>query len=440
MQNVTLEEWGTFGRGWTMEKVSLEMTEPQYMPVIAYPKAWTAGTRGVISGNPILLDVKTDLDLDKYKDSLANRIVMLGKPREYKLRFEDEAERLTDEELADLAKAPEPGARPEWWGERDRWMQFRQLQKKLNEMAQKEGAALLLQGSERQHGTVRLTESGSHDLNGETGPPILVVATEHYGRITRLVEKKIKVNLRAEIQTRFYDQDSLGFNVIAEIPGTDKKLKKEVVMLGAHLDSWHAGTGVADNGGCCAVMMEVMRILKAVNIQPRRTIRMALWSGEEQGYLGSRGYVARHFGDRKTMNLKPEHADLSVYFNLDNGVGKIRGIYLQGNDAARPVFESWFKPFNDMGAVTVTIRNTSGTDHIPFNEIGLPGFQFIQDDLDYMPRAHHTNMDVYERVIPADVMDSAVILASFVYNAAMRDQKIPRKELPKPEADVDKDD
>jgi carboxypeptidase Q len=440
IQDVTLEEWGTFGRGWTMEKVSLEMTEPQYMPVIAYPKAWTASTNGIISGSPLLLDVNTEEDLEKYKDSLSNRIVMLGKPREYKMRFEDEAKRLTGEELADLAKAAEPGEKPEWWAEREKWIQMRRFYKKVNELARQKGAALILQGSERQHGTVRLTDSGSHELNGEAGLPALVVATEHYGRIFRLLEKKIKVNLRAEVKTRFYDQDSVGFNLIAEIPGTDKKLKKEIVMLGAHLDSWHAGTGVADNGGCCAIMMEAVRILQALEVKPKRTIRLALWAGEEQGFLGSRGYVAKHFGDRKTMNLKPEHADFSIYFNLDNGVGKIRGIYLQGNDAARPVFESWFKPFIDMGAGTITIRNTGGTDHISFNEIGLPGFQFVQDDLDYMPRAHHTNMDVYERVIPADVMDSAVIIASFVYNAAMRDEKMPRKELPKPDSNVGNDD
>jgi carboxypeptidase Q len=408
--------------------------------VIAYPKAWTAGTNGVISGQPMLIDVKNEEDLEKYKDSLANRIVMIGKPREFKMKFEAEAERLNEEDLEELARAPEPGAKPEWWGEREKWQQYRRLQKKLREMAQQQGAALLLQLSEREHGTVRLTEGGSHDLNAAIGPPALVVAVEHYGRISRLLERKIPVTLRAEIQTRFYDQDSVGFNVIAEIPGTDKKLKQEVVMLGAHLDCWHAGTGVADNGGCCAIMMEVMRILKTIDARPRRTIRLALWSAEEQGYLGSRGYIAKHFGDRKTMNLKPEHADFSVYFNLDNGVGKIRGIHLQGNDAARPIFESWFMPFNDMGAATVTIRNTGGTDHIPFNEIGLPGFQFVQDDLDYMPRAHHTNMDVYERAIPGDVMQNVAILTSFVYNAAMRDEKIPRKELPKPEGDVGDED
>lgn len=439
MQNVKLENWGTFGRGWTMEKVSLEMTEPQYMPVIAYPKAWTNSTDGIISGTPLLLDVITEDDLTRYQDSLKNRIVLMGKPREYKINFEVEAFRLSEKELIDLAKAPDPGAKPEWWAERDKWMQWRKVQKKMGELARKEGAALILQPSERQHGTVRVTEGGSYEMNGESGLATLVVAIEHYGRISRLVEKNIKVNLRAEIKTRFYDQDTTGFNVMAEIPGTDKKLKKEVVMLGAHLDSWHAGTGVADNAGCCAIIMEAMRILKTIDIKPKRTIRMALWAAEEQGYLGSRGYIARHFGDRKTMTLKPEHADFSVYFNMDNGVGKIRGIHLQDNDAVRPIFESWFKPFNDMGAETITIRNTGGTDHIPFNEIGLPGFQFIQDDLDYMPRAHHTNMDVYERVIPGDVMQSAAILASFVYNAAMREEKIPRKVMPKPDGVEDDD-
>ncbi|TFG98822.1 MAG: M20/M25/M40 family metallo-hydrolase, partial [Calditrichales bacterium] len=295
-----------------------------------------------------------------------------------------------------------------------------------------ENIGVILEASEREHGTARVYRGGSYDLDKEPGLPNLVVSNEQYGRLYRIAKKNIPVNLNINIQNKFYEEDTVAFNVIAEIPGTDKKLKKEVVLLGGHLDSWHTGTGATDNAAASAVMMEALRILKALGIQPKRTIRLGLWSGEEQGYLGSRGYLAKHYGESLTMELKPEHKDFSVYFNLDNGAGKIRGIYLQGNDAARPIFEAWFKPFNDMGAETVTIQNTSGTDHIPFNQLGLPGFQFIQDPIDYMNRTHHTNMDVYEHVIAGDVIQSAIIVATFAYHAAMREGQFPRQPLPEP--------
>jgi carboxypeptidase Q len=290
---------------------------------------------------------------------------------------------------------------------------------------------VILQASERENGTVRVYGGGSRQIGDNKGVANLVVSNEHYGRIYRMIKKNIPVELTISVKNTFFENDSLGFNVIAEIPGTDKK--NEVVMLGGHLDSWHTGTGATDNAASCAVAMEVLRIFKEIGVKPRRTIRLALWSGEEQGYLGSRGYLANHYGDRTTMELKSAHKDFSVYFNMDNGAGKFRGIYLQGNDAARPIFEAWFKPFKDLGAETISIRNTSGTDHIPFNELGLPGFQFIQDPIDYMTRTHHTNMDVYEHVIPGDVMQAAVIMSSFVYHAAMRDGRFPRKPLPEPQ-------
>jgi carboxypeptidase Q len=223
-----------------------------------------------------------------------------------------------------------------------------------------------------------------------------------------------------------------GFNVVAEIPGTDPALKSQVVMLGGHLDSWHTGTGATDNGAGVAVAMEAMRILKAIGVQPRRTIRVALWTGEEQDYFGSLGYVEKHFGNLKTVALKPEHAGLSAYFNLDNGSGRIRGVNLQGNEAVRPIFEAWLRPFNYLGATTLTTLNTGGTDHMPFDALGLPGFQFIQDPLNYETRTHHTNLDVYEEALPDDLKQASVIMASFVYHAAMRAEMLPRKPLPKP--------
>ena len=430
---VKLEDWGTFGRGWSMEHVSAAMISPRYMPLIAYPTAWTRGTDGEITGSPILLEIDTEDQLEAFQDSLSGAIIMLGQPRDWGPKFEADAKRHDDERLAEIAQSPDPAAKSPWAERRKGWMARRALMRKIFDFFKEERVGIVLVPSEREHGSVRVYSRGGYKLSDEPGIPRIVVSNEQYGRIYRIMNKKIPVTLKIDVRSDFFDDDTVGFNVIAEIPGTDGRLEDEVVMLGGHLDSWHAGTGATDNAASCAVAMEVMRILKEIGVKPKRTIRLALWTGEEQGYLGSRGYLAKHYGDRKTMKLKEAHKDFSVYFNLDNGAGKIRGIYLQENDAARPIFEAWLKPFHDMGASTVAIRNTSGTDHIPFNELGLPGFQFIQDPIDYMTRTHHTNMDVYEHVIPGDVMQSSIILATFVYHAAMRDQKIPRKPLPEPQ-------
>src|SRR5581483_10282585 len=242
--------------------------------------------------------------------------------------------------------------------------------------------------------------------------------------------------LELEIQAKFLDDRTDSVNVVGEIPGTRKRA--EGVMIGAHLDSWHGGTGATDNAAGSAVMIEVMRILKTLNLPMDRTVRMALWGGEEQGLLGSRAYVKEHFADRETMKLRPEHAKLAGYFNYDNGTGKIRGIYLQGNDMVRPIFEAWMQPFKDLGMTTGSIRNTGGTDHQSFDAVGLPGFQFIQDPIEYNTRTHHSNMDVYDRVQPGDLMEASAIMAAFVYHAAMRDEMLPRKPLPKPQPDPDR--
>jgi carboxypeptidase Q len=247
----------------------------------------------------------------------------------------------------------------------------------------------------------------------------------------RLLDRKQPVKLSLALASRFFDEVD-GFNVIAEIPGTDPQLKSEVVMVGGHFDSWHTGTGATDNAAGAAAAMEAVRILKAIGVQPRRTIRMALWTGEEQDYNGSIGYVRKHFGDPKTVAVTPEHARLAAYFNLDNGSGRIRGVNLQGNEAVRPIFEAWLQPFHYLGATTLTTLNTGGTDHMAFDALGLPGFQFIQDPLNYDSRTHHTNLDLYEEVVPDDLKQASVIMASFVYHAAMRDAMLPRKALPKP--------
>jgi len=258
----------------------------------------------------------------------------------------------------------------------------------------------------------------------------VTLEVEHYGRILRTLQKKIPVALQMDISNRFYDDDQSAFNIVGELPGTDKA--DEVVMLGAHFDSWHTGTGATDNAAGSAVMMEAMRILKATGLKLRRTVRIGLWTGEEEGLLGSKEYVKAHFGDPATMKLRPEHAKLSGYFNVDNGTGQIRGVYLQGNEAVAPVFQAWMEPFRNMGMTTLAIRNTGGTDHQSFDAVGLPGFQFIQDEVEYNSRTHHSNMDTYERLQPTDMMRNAVIVASFVMNAANRDEKLPRKPLPLP--------
>jgi hypothetical protein len=433
LENAHLESWGTFGRGWVTERFSLEMLEPQYQPMIAWPQAWTAGTNGPVSGPTVLMEVKTEEDLAKYKGKLRGAIVLAQKPREAGTHFEADAQRYDEKKLEELAQAPELGAVSPFAARREEFRAMRALRDKTEKFLREEGAAVLLQPSRGEHGTIFAGGAGSRNWNAEPGLPTMVVAIEHYSRVWRLLEKGIPVKLEANINNRFVMDDSLGYNVIAEISGTDKKLKDEVVMLGGHLDSWHPGTGTTDNAAGCSVAMEAVRILKALGVQPRRTIRVALWSGEEQGLLGSRGYVKKHFADPAVMQPTPEHQKVAGYFNLDNGTGKIRGVYLQGNDMVRPIFEAWLKPFNDLGANTLTIRNTGGTDHLAFDAVGLPGFQFIQDEIDYDTRTHHTNMDLYDHAINSDLMQASVIMASFVYHAAMREEKLPRKPMPKPQ-------
>jgi len=292
-----------------------------------------------------------------------------------------------------------------------------------------EGVAALLDLSRGDGGTLFVQGGGSRDPKDPPSPPQVVIAVEQYGRIVRTLQKNIPVTLSMNIDNRFYDTDLNSFNIVAELPGTDKA--DEVVMIGAHFDSWHTGTGATDNAAGSAIMMEAMRILKTTGVKLRRTVRIGLWGGEEQGLLGSKEYIKAHYGDPVTMQLKPEHAKFAGYFNVDNGTGLIRGVYLQGNEAVAPIFSAWMEPFKNLGMNTLTIRNTGGTDHLSYDAVGLPGFQFIQDDVEYNSRTHHSNMDVYERIQATDMMRNAVIVASFVYNTANRDEKLPRKPLPK---------
>jgi Iap family predicted aminopeptidase len=294
-----------------------------------------------------------------------------------------------------------------------------------------EGVAATIEAGQGSGGTVFVQGGGGRNASDPPVPAQLVMAVEHYGRIWRILQKNVPVRMEINIENKFYDQDLNSFNIVAEIPGTDKA--DELVMLGAHFDSWHTGTGATDNAAGSAVMMEAIRILKATGLKMRRTVRLGLWTGEEEGILGSRAYVTQHFADRQDMKLKPDHSKFAAYFNVDNGTGAIRGVYLQGNEAVAPVFQTWMQPLRNLGMTSLSIRNTGGTDHLSYDAVGLPGFQFIQDPVEYNSRTHHSNMDVYERIQAADMMKNAVIVASFVYHTANREEKLPRKPLPKPQ-------
>jgi len=383
----------------------------------------------------ILVKADTVTDLDQYKGKLQGKIVIFDTKTKLAGSIKPDLARYTDAELDEMAKATAtPNQRRAQDPNSPQFIAFRKaraLRAAISTFLQQENVGLILSMARGTDGTVFTTNGASYADTAKAAPAELETSGEDYLRILRLVKAGQKVEMEADIKTQFFTDDLNGYDVVAEIPGTDKKLKDQVVMIGGHLDSWHGATGATDNGAGSAVMMEAMRILKAVNFKPRRTIRIALWSSEEQGLFGSRNYVLNHFGDPKTMVLKPEQAKVSAYYNLDNGTGKIRGIYLQGDSAAGQVFKPWFEPFKDLGANTITIRNTGGTDHLSFDAVGIPGFQFIQDSMDYGTRTHHSNQDTYDRLSEDDLKQAATIVASFVYNTSQRDEMIPRQELPK---------
>jgi len=448
VRNVQIDYWGEeFGRGWELKKFSLQSVEPVSTPLIAYPKAWTPGIKGTVSTDAVYLDVKTEDDLLKYKGKLKDKIILFSEGVAVQPGFAADAKRFNDSTLLAMSNAGLPqemSPRNFFGGNRD----AQKLAYAKWDFCMKEGALAVLEPSPRtrlEDGTMMVgaaTIPYSPDVamsnrvraQSASAPRILpqvVVTDEHYNRMVRQIRAGKNVKLELTMETEFTPA-SQGFNVIGEIPGTD--LKDEVVMIGAHLDSWHAGTGATDNGAGSAVMMETMRILKSLGKQPRRTIRIALWGGEEQGLLGSRSYVKRTFGERldktapyDSIVLKPAAQKISAYFNMDNGTGKYRGVYLQGNEGVRSIFRAWLAPFEKMGASTLTLRNTGSTDHVPFDALGIPGFQFIQDPIEYSTRTHHTNMDVFDKVLEDDLKHNAVITASFAWMAANRQGLLPRK-------------
>lgn len=508
LQNAHLEAWGPFGRGWTLKRFSAMVDGPTAFPLIAYPKAWSPGTETLIPPPPgpsaatskgkkskapataaapvnlntvytaevVHFNAQNAADLEQYKGQLRGKIVLVGALREIKAHSDPEAKRLTEKELLDLSNAPDPASirRPVPVGPPNpavtAFQQQQQFAARRLRFLWEEGAAILIDGGRGDGGTIFVQqatavqppppEAGAPAApnvrvfeKGANVPIQISAAAEHFNRVARMVDAGEKVTMSVDLAVEFQDADPMAYNTIAEIPGSD--LKDEVVMLGGHLDSWQAGTGATDNGAGCAVMMEAVRIIKTLGLQPRRTIRIALWTGEEQGLLGSREYVKKHFGyfgdspspvfgggggggggGQNAAPLKlttlPEWDNLSAYFNIDNGTGKVRGVYMQGNEGVRTIFRRWLDPFREMGANTLTLSNTGGTDHLAFDAVGLPGFQFIQDAVEYDTRTHHSNMDVFDRIQADDMKQISIIVAAFVYQTAMMDEKMPRK--PKPGA------
>jgi carboxypeptidase Q len=423
-QNVRLEAAGELpSGGWDNLKAYAAMTAPYYASFACNPVAWTGSTHGAVKSQLVLLDVKDESDLDKYKGTLSGRIVLLPSTTTYEPNFEPLASRYTDDQLRELSMSTgQPKGRRQN-SDFSTYMAQRALQQKIRDFLNTEGAAVILNGA----GTFNVPKSAGTKYTAGSPEPVaeLNLPVEAHGRMERLLRHNIPVEMEVEIINKFSPVTTV-YNVLAEIPGTDKLLKNEVVMVGAHIDSWHGGTGAADNASGCIVMMEALRILKSLEVAPKRTIRIALWGGEEQGYYGSKGYIEKYLANPETKEHKSDYDKFAAYFNMDNGSGKYRGIYLQENMMVSPVFEEWLKPFASWGASTITLKNTSGTDHVPFNSIGLPAFQFIQDEIEY-GRGYHTTMDTYERLVMTDLKQNAVITAAFVYNAAMRNSKLPVK-------------
>jgi carboxypeptidase Q len=455
-----LEDWGEFGMGWQQLNTWVRMTSPDTAVFIAQAAPWSPSTNGAVNGQAIWVDIKEEKDFDKYKGKLAGKIVLLGDMRDVNPVDKPLFTRMDEKDLAKVAEFPL--AKPKPFSVQDLKKRLA-LREKMGKFLVSEHALAVIRPSRdgRDSGGSGGTifDDGSAGLGWSTYKrdhadplPVVVAAIENYGRVYRLLKAHVPVSIEMNVDVKYFGDHEHGFDTTAEIPGADPKLKDEVVMVGGHLDSWASAAGATDNGAGTVVAMEVMRIFNALGVKPRRTIRIGLWTGEEQGLLGSVGYVKQHFGyvPRSTapdqlelpeelrkpagpVVLRPDQVKISGYFNVDNGSGKILGIYLQENAAVAPIFAQWMEPLKDLGVTTATMRNTGGTDHLSFDAVGIPGFQFIQDPLDYSSRTHHSNMDTYESLQPADLAQAATVEAIFVYNTAMRDQMLPRKPLPHPE-------
>ncbi len=444
LANAHLEGW-EFGRGWSFSRAVVAMVSPRHAQLAALPKAWTPGTQGEVRGEAVRMSVDTVADLEKYRGKVAGKIALLDKEQDVSATAQVvAARRLTPDKLDELAEYKLDAGTPpaDRQARRERFVLRTAVRKFLVE----EKALASIEGSPLPWGVIRVQGGGPYKEGDPPAVTSLVMAAEPYNRLVRLLAAGEKIELSIDVQAREYDADKMAYNTIAEIPGSDPR--GEVVMVGAHLDSWHAGTGATDNAAGCAVAMEAMRILSTLHLKPRRTLRIGLWTGEEEGLLGSEAYVKEHFASwpkppagatpnfgpgaepEGPLTIKPGWSKLAAYFNLDNGSGKIRGITTQENAAAAPIFAAWLAPFADLGATAVSMRSVGSTDHISFDRVGLPGFQFIQDELDYFGHTHHTDADVYDHLEAGDLMQASVILASFAYDAASRAEMLPRKPLP----------
>ena len=452
LTNIHEESW-PFGKGWQLVRFHAHMIEPQVMPIIGLPKSWTSSTNGTVQADVVLAPIANAADFDKYKGKLQGKIVLTQPRRAVRMLDGRVVLRMTDDDIAEANTTPVPAQRAGGGGGGGGGgaTSGQQFSQRVAQFYQSEGViALIDRGSDSDlsaggsdlswqtqrvdGGTIFVGSGGPRDENAGKGLPSIVIAVEHYNRMVRVLERGVPVKMELHVETKFLDepQGQGGFNVVAEIPGTDPKLKDEVVMIGAHFDSHHGATGATDNATGSVAMIEAMRILKASGVKPRRTIRVALWGGEENGLIGSRAYVKQHFADPATMQTKPEWDKLSAYFNLDNGTGKIRGIWYQGNLGARPVFEQWIGPLKDLGVEILGPRVVGSTDHAAFEAVGLPGFQFVQERLEYNSRTHHSNMDFVDRVQREDLVQQATVAAAFAFLAAQRDEKLPRKAKPEP--------
>jgi carboxypeptidase Q len=446
LQNVHLEPWGPFGNSWQYKKFYGALVEPNYAPFIGFPLAWSPSTQGPITTEVVFAPIHSSEDFPKYQGKLRGKIVLVADARPLEMHLEPEAHRLTDQEIAERNKVPDPSRLGSFPGARrpagpapvpTTAASAVQLRNSINKFLSDEGAAAVLNpGTNGDGGTVFATWGGSQRPEDPAPPPMAAITPEHYNRLVRLIQHGITPKVTLDIQAETYKNDQMGFNVVGEIPGTTKK--DEIVMLGGHLDSWQGGTGATDNGTGSSVAIEAVRILASLHKPMARTVRIALWSGEEQGLLGSKAYVQQHFAPRDSMVQTPEYAKLDAYFNDDSGSGRFRGVSAAGNLLTKSIFEQWVAPLKDLEITTVTgatappTREPGGTDHTSFLWIGLPGFGFMQDPLEYASRTHHSNMDLYDRVQPGDVMQGAAIEAWFVYNTATRPEMLPRIPTPAP--------
>jgi len=450
----TMKSWGLsnvreqrfpFGKGWSLEHFSAEMIEPRVSPLIAYPKAWTPGTDGPVEADVVRAEIASESDFAKYRGKLRGKIVLTQPVRMVRMLDGRIVLRMGEKEIHEALYEPSPTPAARSGGASDRFRAMREFREKLDDFYKAEGVvALLDRGSDADSsaggsdlswyaqkvdgGTIFVGSGGSRDSTAGTGLPQITVAVEQYNRMVRILDRGIPVRMRLDVKTRFYDETTpRGFNILAEIPGTDPKLKDEVVLIGAHFDSWHSGTGATDNAAGSAAMMEAMRILETIGAKPRRTIRIALWGGEEEGTLGSRHYASEYLGDASTGTMKPGYDRFAAYYNIDNGTGKIRGIWMEGITGVKPIFEAFTAPLRDLGVEILSPRSVTSTDHRPFRALGLPAFQFVQERYEYNSRTHHSNMDVVDRVQPDDMKQMATVVATMAYLTAQRDAKLPRE-------------